>query len=103
MKKLITVIALLMFAMFTCVANPKFTMLDYNCGNTPEYVNKILEDNDLTRVSLPITNKITKYASMFQHGTWLIENDGEVALISFYKGKPIFGTSVLIKHEEEDR
>lgn len=102
MKKLITIVAM-MFAMFTCVANPKFTMLDYNSGNAPEYINEILEDNDLTRVSLPITRKISKYASMFQHGTWLIENDGEVALISFYKGKPIFGTSVLIKHEEEDR
>lgn len=99
MKKLITIVAM-MFAMFTLAANPKFTMLDYNCGNTPEYVDSILTDNNLTKSGKPFTNKTAKYASMFQHGTWLIENDGEVALISFYKGKPIFGSSVLIKHEE---
>jgi hypothetical protein len=34
MKKLIMIIAVL-FAMFTLSATPKFTMLDYNCGNTP--------------------------------------------------------------------
>jgi hypothetical protein len=53
-----------------------------------------------SRFSLPITNNIGKYVSMFNHGTWLIENDGELALVSIYKGKPIFGSSVLINYED---
>jgi hypothetical protein len=66
----------------------------------PEYVNKILKDNNLERVSLPITNKITKYVGHFNGGTWLIEEDGQAAVVSIYKGKPIFGTSVLINCEK---
>lgn len=95
MKKLITIIAM-MFAMFTLAANPKVTILDAGCGNTIEYVNRILTNNNLTKSDAPITNKTTVYVNLFKQGTFLIENDGEVALVSVYNGKPIYGTSVLI-------
>jgi hypothetical protein len=101
MKKLIMIIAI-MFAMFTLSATPKFTLLDYNAGNTPEYVNKILKDNDLERFSVPFTDKIGNYVRLFSHGTWLIEEDGQAAVISIYKGKPIYGTSVLINYGKEE-
>lgn len=94
MKKLITIIALL-FAMFTLSATPKFTMLDYNAGNTPEYIAKFVE-LDTTKKIIP---EHSKYMYHLRLGTWLIENEGQAAVISVYKGKPIYGTSVLLKHE----
>ena len=102
MKKLITIVAM-MFAMFTLAANPKFTMLDTTASNNPKYINKVIADNNLERFSLPITDKIANYVNLLKQGTWLIENDGEAAVISVFNGKPVYGTSVLIKHEEEDR
>ena len=102
MKKIITVLAMLC-VMFTLAAYPKVTILDAGCGNTPEYINKVLTNNDLTLVSLPMTDKTAKYIGMFKQGTFLIENEGQAALISVYQGRPIYGSSVLINHEEEDR
>lgn len=102
MKKLITILAVLL-AMFTLAAYPKVTILDVGCGNTTEYINKILTNNDLVKSGVLMTDKTAKYVNMFKQGTFLIENDGEVALISVYQGRPIYGSSVLIKHEEEDR
>lgn len=99
MRKLITIIAM-MFAMFALSATPKFTLLDTTSSNQHEYINKVIKDNNLERFSLPITAKTASYASLLQHGIWLIENNGELALISVYKGKPNYGTSVLIKYEE---
>lgn len=96
MRKIITILIML-FAMFALSANPKVTILDVGCGNTPEYVNRIVEDNDLTLVSLPITDKIAKYINMFKQGTFLIENEDEAALVSIYNGRPIYGSSVEIK------
>lgn len=101
MKKIITIISLL-FVMFTLSANPKVTILDVGCGNVPEYINKVLTNNDLTLVSLPMTDKTAKYIGMFKQGTFLIENEGQAALISIYNGKLIYGSSVLINHEEEN-
>ena len=99
MRKMITIIAIL-FTMFTLSATPKFTMLDYNAGNTKEYVNKILKDNNLERLSLPILYKMEKNIGMLCQGTWLIEDGIELALVSVYKGQPIYGISVLTKHKQ---
>ena len=49
-----------------------------------------------------MTNKTAKYVNMFKQGTFLIENDDEVALVSICNGRPIYGSVVLINHEEED-
>lgn len=100
MRKLIMIIAI-MFAMFTLSATPKFTLLDYNAGNTPEYVNKILKDNNLERLSLPITDKITKYVGHLYRGTWLIEDGIELALVSVCEGQTIYSISVLTKHKQD--
>ena len=78
---MILIVAIL-FAMFTLAANPKVTILDAGCGNTTEYINKILTNNDLTKSDAFMTNKTAKYVNMFKQGTFLIENDGEVALVS---------------------
>lgn len=99
MKKIIIILALL-FAMFTLAANPKVTILDTECGNITEYVDSILANNNLRKADAPMTNKTAKYVYMFKHGTFLIENDGEAALVSIYNGKPIYGTSVLINYGE---
>lgn len=79
---------------------PKVTILDTNSGNTSEYINKIITNNDLILYSAPITNKITRYVGLFKQGTFLIENEGQAALISIYNGRPIYGYSVLVKDEE---
>ena len=94
MKKLITILAVL-FAMFALSANPKVTILDVGCGNTTEYVNKILANNDLIKSDTPMTDKTSKYVNMFKQGTFLIENEDEAALVSIYNGRPIYGSSVL--------
>lgn len=101
MRKLITIIAM-MFAMFTLAAQPKVTILDTNCGNTKEYVNKILTDNNLTKSNAVLTGKILKYVNMFKQGTFLIENEGEAAIISVFNGKTIHGSSVLINYGKEE-
>lgn len=100
MKKL-TLTLTMLFAMFTLVANPKVTVLDVRCGNTTEYVNKILTNNHLTKSDVPMTNKTSKYIGMFKQGTFLIENDGETAVVSIYNGKPIYGSAVEIKELKE--
>lgn len=90
MKKLITIIALL-FAMFTLSATPKFTMLDYNAGNTPEYIAKFVE-LDMTKKIIP---EHSKYMYHLRLGTWLIEfDDGQKVFCSFYKEKIIAGAYV---------
>lgn len=98
MRKLITIVAM-MFAMFTLAANPKFTLLDSNATSDPKHFNKIVKDNDLELFSVPFTDKIANCVNLLRQGTWLIENEGQAAVISVYKGKPIYGTSVLLKHE----
>ena len=91
MKKLITILAVL-FAMFTLSAFPKFTMLDYNCGNTPEYIAKFVKLDLNTKLD----NEHTKYMFSLRSGTWLIEyEDGKTAFCSFYNGKIIAGAYVL--------
>lgn len=95
MKKMIAIVTIL-FVMFTLAANPKVTILDVGCGNTTEYVNKILTNNDLTKSDVPMTDKTSTYINMFKQGTFLIENDGEAAVVSIYNGRPIYGSSVLI-------
>lgn len=85
MKKLLTVITLL-FAMFTLSANPKYTMLDYNCGNTPEYTSKFVELDTTKKVS----QEHVKYVCSLRSGTWIIEfNDGQKVYASLYKGNVI--------------
>lgn len=102
MKKLI-IIGLIFCMMFGLFANPKVTILDVNCGNTKEYIDNILTSNNLKLSSTLMTDKTAKYVNMFKYGTILIENEDEAALVSIYKGKPIYGASVLIEYEEEDR
>lgn len=102
MKKLV-IIGLVFCMMFGLSANPKVTILDVNCGDTKEYIDNILTNNNLKLSSTYMTNKTAKYINMFKFGTFLIENEDEAALVSIYKGRLIYGASVLIKHEEEDR
>lgn len=85
MKKLITVLAML-FVMFTLSAYPKYTMLDYNCGNTPEYTAKF--------VKLDTTKKVdqehVKYVYPLRFGTWIIDfDDGQKVYASLYNGNII--------------
>lgn len=101
MKKLILIVAML-FAMFTLAANPKVTILDVGCGNTTEYVNKVLTNNDLAKSDAPMTDKTSKYVNMFKQGTFLIENDGEAAVVSIYNGRPIYGSAVLINYGSKE-
>ncbi len=103
MKKTLLTLIMLITVLFTLAAYPKVTILDVGCGNTTEYINKILTNNNLVKSGVLMTDKTAKYVSMFKQGTFLIENEGEVALISVYQGRPIYGSSVLIKYEEEDR
>lgn len=102
MKKLITVITLL-FVMFTLSAYPKYTMLDYNCGNTPEYTAKFVELDTTKKVS----QEHSKYLYPLRSGTWIIEfDDGQKLYASLYKGNVIAGgypKRLLINYEEEDR
>ena len=92
----------MMFAMFTLSATPKFTLLDTMASNDHKYINKVIKDNNLERFSLPITDKTANYIGLLQNGTWLIENGSEAAVISVFKGKPIYGTSVLINYGKEE-
>lgn len=79
-------------------AYPKVTILDTKCGNTTEYISSILTNNDL-KSNGPMTSKTANYIYMFKNGTFLIENDGEAAVISILEGRPIYSSSVLIKDE----
>lgn len=101
MKKIITVISLL-FIMFTLSAYPKFTMLDYNCGDTPEYTAKFVELDMAKKVS----QEHVKYLYHLKAGTWLIEfDDGQILYCSFLPGNLVFGgyvKQILINHEEEN-
>lgn len=99
MKKLITVIALL-FTMFTLSAYPKYTMLDYNCGNTPEYTAKFVELDTTKKIS----SKHSKYLGHLRKGTWVIDyEDGQKLYVSYYNDKIIacgYVKRLLINYEE---
>lgn len=102
MRKIIIIISLL-FVTFTLNAYPKFTMLDYKCGNTPEYTAKFVE--------LDITKKVSqdhkKYIFYLKAGTWLIEfEDGQKVYCSLYNGNVIaygYPKKILINYEEENK
>lgn len=98
MKKtmIIAIIAtILALAAVKATALPRITMIDYNCGNTPEYIEKTLKSNSLEYANeRRISKELSKYIGMFNFGTFLIEENDEKALISIYKGKPIFGARV---------
>lgn len=87
MKRFITIIAVL-FTMFTLSAFPKFTMLDTNCGNTPEYTAKFVE-LDLTK---RVSQDHSRYLCSLRNGTWLIEfDDGQKLYASLYSGQVLLG------------
>lgn len=96
MRKIITIIAVL-FTMFTLSALPKYTMLDYNCGNTPEYTAKFVELDTTKKVS----KEHSKYLYPLRSGTWLIEfDDGQKLYVSVYNEKIIscgYPERILIK------
>lgn len=93
MKKFIIIIALLLFTMFTLSAFPKFTMLDYNCGNTPEYTAQFVELDKSKKVD----REHTKYMYPLRSGTWIIEfEDGQKVYCSLYKGNII--AAGYVKH-----
>lgn len=97
MKKFILIVAML-FAMFTLSATPKFTMLDYNCGNTPEYTAKFVKLDTTKKIS----SEHSKYLFSLRSGTWLIEfEDGQTVYCSLYKGNVIAGGYVLILYGKE--
>ena len=102
MRKLIAIIAVAL-CMFTLSAHPKFTMLDFNCGNTPEYTAKFVELDTTKKVS----NEHVKYVYSLRSGTWIIEfDDGQKVYASLYNGKIIscgYPKRFLIRYEEEDR
>lgn len=94
MKKLISVLAVL-FTMFTLSAFPKVTVLDIRCGNTPEYIEKVVKDNNLELDNNTlISKKLSNYIHLFKQGTFVVEEDEEKMLISVYQGKVIFGKSL---------
>lgn len=83
------------FATFKATALPKITMIDYNCGNSSEYVENTLKLNNLEYADdRCISKELSKYIGMFKFGTFLIEENDEKALISIFNGKPIFGARV---------
>lgn len=85
MRKIITIIAVAL-CMFTLSAHPKYTMLDYNCGNTPEYTAKFVELDTTKKVSQEHVN----YVCSLRSGTWIIEfEDGQKVYASLYHGKII--------------
>jgi len=91
MKKLISVLAVV-FTMFTLSAFPKVTVLDIGCGNTPEYIEKVVKDNNLELDNNTlISKKLSNYVHLFKQGTFVVEEDEEKMLISVYQGKVIFG------------
>lgn len=82
MRKILAVLAVL-FTMFTLSAFPKYTMLDINCGNTPEYTAKFVE-LDTTK---KIDQEYVKYICSLRSGTWIIEfDDGQKVYASLYNG-----------------
>lgn len=86
MRKIILSLVVL-FAMFSLSALPKYTMLDYNAGNTPEYIEKFGVKLDL---STKVTQEYLKYIYHIKKGTWLIEfEDGKQVFVSFYNDKLI--------------
>lgn len=94
MKKLIAIIAVA-FCMITLSAFPKVTVLDIGCGNTPEYIEKVVKDNNLELDNnTPISKKLGNYVHLFKYGTFVVEEDEEKMLISVYQGKVIFGKSL---------
>lgn len=85
MKKLITVLAVLVLGV-SAFAFPKFTMLDYNCGNTPEYIAQFVELDKGKKME----KEHAKYIFSLKAGTWLIEfDDGQKIFCSVYQGKVI--------------
>ena len=100
MKKLITVLTML-FVAFTLSAYPKFTMLDYNCGNTTEYTAKFVELDTTKKVSQEHVN----YVIHLRSGTWIIDfEDGQKVYCSLYKGSIIacgYPKHILIKYGKE--
>ena len=99
MKKLVLIVVVLLFAMFTLSALPKYTMLDFNGGNTPEYTAKFVELDTAKRVDQEHVN----YAFALRRGTWIIEfDDGQKVYCSFYKGNIIAcGYVKEVKYETE--
>lgn len=91
MKKIIaTAIIIALVTISNATALPKVTMVDYNCGNTPDYIEGITTKlNVEIDKSKPISKEMSKYFGMFNWGTWILEENGESILISLYKGKII--------------
>ena len=102
MRKIIITISLL-FVMFSLNAYPKFIMLDYKCGNTPEYTAQFVELDKTKKIS----EEHIKYLGYLKGGTWLIEfDDRQKVYCSFLPGNMIFGGYVkqlLIDYKEENR
>lgn len=95
MKKIIAIAATIMaLAVIKATALPKVTMLDFNCGNTTEYIEKITEENNLEVLKGELPKDLTKYVSHFNRGTFLLEENGNKLLCSFYNGKCILGVKV---------
>ena len=98
MKKIFITAPIIIVMALTAIeaaALPKVTMIDYNCGNTPKYIEKTLKSNNLEYADERLFSKeLLKYIGMFNFDTFLIEENDEKALVSIYKGKPIFGARV---------
>ena len=88
------VATILALAAVKATALPKVTVLDIQCGNTPEYIEKIVKDNNLKLDNTPISRKLGNFVHLFKHGTFVVEEDEEKMLISVYQGKVIFGKSL---------
>lgn len=87
MIKKIIMITMVLFAVFSLSALPKYKMLDYNAGNTPEYIESFGVKLDL---DTKMTKEYMKYVYCVRFGTWLIEfEDGKQAFVSFYNDKLI--------------
>lgn len=98
MKKIFITTSIIIVMALTAIkatALPKVTMIDYTPGNTPEYIEKTFKSNNLEYADdRRISKELSKYIGMFNFGTFLIEENDEKALVSIYKGKPIFGARV---------
>lgn len=96
MKKIITIAILATILAVKATALPKITMIDYNCGNMPEYIEKTFKSNNLEYANdRRISKELSKYIGMFNFGTFLIEENDEKALVSIYNGKCILGARVV--------
>ena len=92
---IIAVIAtILALAAVKATALPQITMIDYNCGNTKEYIERITEENNLTILNGKLPKELTKYIGHFNKGTFILEENGEKLLCSFYNGKLILALNV---------